>query len=83
MSFLGQAIQAYHALLDDDRARETQALLDEGQRREGLFFGTRPLATVLRPHFLTGGHITLLERACHAVAVASRQTVTIRFRIDR
>lgn len=75
MSFLGDAIQAYHALLDDQRARETQALLDEGQRREGLFFGTRPLATVLRPHFITGTHFTLLEQACQAVAVASRRVI--------
>jgi hypothetical protein len=75
MSFLGTAIEAYHALLDDERARETHALLDEGQRREGLYFGTRPLMTVLRPHFITGEHVALLEQACHAVAVASRQVI--------
>jgi uncharacterized circularly permuted ATP-grasp superfamily protein len=75
MSFLGQAIKAYHGLLDDERARETQALLDQGQQREGLFFGTRPLTTVLRPHFITGAHVGLLDHACNAVAVASRRVI--------
>ena len=76
MSLVHDAILAYHALLDDNTARETQLLLDEGQRREGLFFGTRPLTTVLRPHFLAPEHVTLLEQACRAVAVAARRAVT-------
>ena len=75
MSFLEHAIQVYHALLDDEQARATQALLDEGQRREGLFFGTRPLTTVLRPHFIMGAHVALLEQACRTVAVASRMVI--------
>src|ERR671933_2002347 len=75
MSLVGDAIRAYHALLDDDTARETQALLDEGQRREGLFFGQRALATVLRPHFITDEHEALLREACQAVAVAARQVM--------
>ena len=75
MSFMGDAIQAYHALLDEDTARETQALLDEAQRREGLFFGTRPIVSVLRPHFLTPAHLDLLRAACATVAVASRQVI--------
>lgn len=75
MSLVHDAILAYHALLDDDTARESQLLLDEGQQREGLFFGTRPLATVLRPHFITPEHLTLLEQACGAVAVAARKVV--------
>ncbi|HSH78050.1 MAG TPA: hypothetical protein VLA19_05900 [Herpetosiphonaceae bacterium] len=75
MSLVHDAILAYHALLDDDTARESQLLLDEGQRREGLFFGTRPLATVLRPHFITPEHLALLEQACGAVAVAARKVV--------
>ena len=77
MALVGEAIQAYHALLDDDTARETQALLAEGQRREGLFFGQRPLATVLRPHFITDEHVALLADACHTVAVAARQAMEL------
>lgn len=75
MALVGEVIQAYHGLLDDRTARETKALLDAGQRREGLFFGERPLVTVLRPHFITGEHEALLREACQAVAVAARQTV--------
>jgi uncharacterized circularly permuted ATP-grasp superfamily protein len=75
MSLVGEAIQAYHALLDDSSARETQVLLDAGQRREGLFFGQRALATVLRPHFITADHQALLYEACHAVATAARQVI--------
>src|SRR5918997_3907373 len=75
MPAIGEVIQGYHALLDDDVARETQALLDEGQRRQGLFFGQRALATVLRPHFITYEHYALLRHACHGVAVAARQVM--------
>ena len=79
MSFMGEAIQAYHALLDDGTARECQALLEEGQRREGLYFGTRPIATVLRPHFLTREHIALLNDVCAVVAQASRRAMEYAF----
>ncbi len=75
MSLVGEAIQAYHALLDDDSACETQALLDQGQRREGLFFGQRALVTVLRPHFITQEHESLLHDACQAVAICARQVM--------
>jgi len=75
MSFVGDAIESYHALLNDEVARETQTLLDEGQRREGLYFGTRPIVTVLRPHFLADEHLSLLESACRTVAQISRQVV--------
>lgn len=49
------AIDAYHALLSDDLAAETQGRLDEEQRRRGMYFGERPLCSVLRPRFLTPG----------------------------
>jgi hypothetical protein len=75
MSFMGEAIDTYHALLDDDGARETQLLLDEAQRHEGLFFGVRPIVSVLRPHFLSDAHLALLDKVCKVIAVASRQTV--------
>ncbi|HEV2147547.1 MAG TPA: hypothetical protein VGR37_09120 [Longimicrobiaceae bacterium] len=50
---LQEAIRRYHDLLDDTLAAETQAQLDDQQRRRGLFFGDKPLTTVLRPRFLT------------------------------
>jgi len=47
------AIDAYHGLLSDAQGAETQSQLDDQQRRRGLFFGDRPLCTVLRPRFLS------------------------------
>lgn len=50
---LHDAIQTYHQLLTPEIALESQEQLDNQLRRHGLFFGTRPLCTVLRPRFLT------------------------------
>jgi hypothetical protein len=49
---LRETIQAYHDLLTDDVAGASQAQLDDQLRRRGLFFGERPLCTVLRPRFM-------------------------------
>lgn len=57
------AIDSYHALLTDEIAGESQALLDEALRARGLFFGSRALCTVLRPRFLTPEqHRTIRKR---------------------
>lgn len=52
---LREAIESYHELLTDtnELAAVSQAQLDDQQRRRGLFFGNRPLCTILRPRFLT------------------------------
>ena len=50
---LHDAIHTYHELLTAEIARESQEQLDNQLRRHGLFFGNRPLCTVLRPRFLT------------------------------
>ncbi|HUS95025.1 MAG TPA: hypothetical protein VMZ24_07615 [Patescibacteria group bacterium] len=50
---LHEAIQTYHDLLSDQIAQDSQEQLDEQLRRRGLFFGDRPLCTVLRPRFFT------------------------------
>ena len=50
---LREAIETYHELLTDELAGESQAQLDDQQFRRGLFFGQRPLSTVLRPRFIT------------------------------
>ena len=49
---LQDAIARYHDLLTDTLAADTQAAMDRQQHRRGLYFGTRPLTTVLRPRFL-------------------------------
>jgi hypothetical protein len=46
-----EAIDRYHSLLDDQLAAEAQEALNVAQRSHHLYFGNRPLCTVLRPHF--------------------------------
>ena len=60
---LQQAIHDYHTLLSTEIAEESQAHLDEQLRRRGLFFGERPLCTVLRPRFLTPSQYAFLQRS--------------------
>ncbi|MFL5801019.1 MAG: hypothetical protein ACJ8CR_04680 [Roseiflexaceae bacterium] len=70
---LEQAIAHYHALLDAETARATQTQLDEQQRARNLFFGERPLVTVLRPRMISAAQYELLQRACGLVASAARR----------
>lgn len=58
---LQNAIDAYHSLLTDELAQETQAQLDAQLRARGLFFGERPLMSVLRPRFLAPEQYRLLQ----------------------
>ena len=76
---LADAIQTYHDLLTDELAAETQARFDEEHRRRGMYFGDRPLCSVLRPRFLSPDqyrwirqNVEILMRAfdrAHRVAV--------------
>ncbi len=50
---LREAIRNYHDLLTDALVADSQAQLDDQLQRRGLFFGQRPLCTVLRPRFIT------------------------------
>lgn len=59
---LQDAIQRYHELLTDELAADSQAQLDSQQRRRGLFFGDKPLTTVLRPRFLTPEQYRFLQQ---------------------
>jgi hypothetical protein len=72
---LEQAIAHYHALLDAETARATQVQLTEVQRQRNLFFGERPLVSVLRPRMITAAQYQLLQRACGLVATAARRLV--------
>lgn len=47
------AIQFYHDLLDDSMGQDSQDQLTRQLRKRNLFFGERPLCTVLRPRFLS------------------------------
>lgn len=59
---LKDAVKTYHDLLTDQMAADTQGQLDEQMRMRGLFFGDRPLCTVLRPRFLTPDQYNFLRR---------------------
>ncbi len=67
MTDLRAAIDLYHSLLDDEMARASNELLEEQQQTRGLFFGTRPLCTVLRPRFLTGEDYKFLQDAIKTI----------------
>jgi hypothetical protein len=53
MTGTADAVARYHALLDGPLAAECHGWLDRECRVRGLVFGDRPLATVLRPRFLS------------------------------
>ena len=72
---LSEAIDYYHSLFDDKVARENDAALNAGLKREGLFFGTRPICIVLRPRILSAEQYAQLQTVCHSVAIAARQVV--------
>jgi hypothetical protein len=70
MTDLRAAIDHYHSLLDADTARASQAQLNDQLHRRELFFGERPLCTVLRPRFLTADQYHLLQRALRTILPA-------------
>lgn len=72
---LDQAINDYHALLTPDLARASQEALTKLQQENNIFFGSRPLCTVLRPHFLSSDQLDLISDVCGLVARASRRVV--------
>ena len=58
----GSAIGRYHDILASGTvAADSQNLLDNLQESRGLFYGTRPVCTVLRPRFLTPGQYAFLR----------------------
>src|SRR3954462_7651337 len=74
-------IDEYHELLTDALAGESQRQLDVQLRQRGLYFGDRPLCSVLRPRFLSqqqyrflqqrGGVVLRAFRKAHRAALAS------------
>lgn len=60
MSLRG-AIDDYHENLTDELGAESQAQLETLQRSRNLYFGDRPLCTVLRPRFLTAAQYRFLQ----------------------
>lgn len=79
-------IEQYHALLEDDAlAAATAERLDAQLRHEGLYFGDRPLCSVLRPRFMSmaqyrhvAGASALVASAFEAVRVAAMHDDALR-----
>ncbi len=68
---LETAIADYHAALQDEAlAQATWEALTVGQRERNLFFGDRPLATVMRPRLLTRLQYDLLRHGVGLVVAA-------------
>jgi uncharacterized circularly permuted ATP-grasp superfamily protein len=77
---LKEAIRTYHDLLTDELAQESQEQLTEQMKMRGLYFGERPLCTVLRPRFLLPEQYDYLRQAIRPLLSAfdkiSRLAVT-------
>ncbi|HYC30888.1 MAG TPA: hypothetical protein VEB59_01300, partial [Gemmatimonadales bacterium] len=67
------AIAAYHDLLTEEVAAESQARLEERLRARGLVFGDRPVCTVIRPRFMSPERYRLLQRGVRRVMGAFRR----------
>jgi hypothetical protein len=70
MTVLGEAIDFYHSLLNDETGIQSQAQLTRQLHRRNLFFGERPLCTVLRPRFLTTPQYRRLQQSISEVMPA-------------
>jgi hypothetical protein len=70
---IDDAIALYHGLLQSDPAlaAASQEALDAGLHEENLFFGDRPLCSVLRPHMITTGQYARVRDACRLVIGAT------------
>ncbi len=73
MTNLREAIDFYHSLLDEETAQDSQAQLNNQLHRRELFFGDRPLCSVLRPRFLTSDQYRFVQRAIRAIMPAFRK----------
>ena len=75
-------VEHYHDLLTDELGQETQAQLDDQLRRRGLYFGDRPLCTVLRPRFMGAGEYRFLQGSVTGIVRAFRQAHDAALRDD-
>jgi hypothetical protein len=57
------ALERWHGLLENHAlAADSAERMDEQHRRRGMYFGDRPLCSVLRPRFLTPGQYRWIRR---------------------
>src|SRR5437764_12196900 len=63
-----EAVEHYHDLLNSsDTASKTQEALFHLLRERKLYFGGRPLCTVLRPHFYTSNQFAYLKQETEVI----------------
>jgi glutathionylspermidine synthase len=67
------SVAEYHALLTDELAQESAAHLDAQLRSRGLYFGDRPLCSVLRPRLFSPEQWRMLQRRASIVLRAFRK----------
>src|SRR5438105_2647909 len=67
------AVAAYHELLTDTVAADSHAELQRQTALHQLYFGTRPVCSVLRPRFLTPAQLCCLQRAVQTLLPAFRK----------
>jgi hypothetical protein len=65
-----EATNHYHSLLNDSVAADNQARLTDLLKERKLFFGDRPLCTVLRPHFYTPQQFAYLKNETEIILSA-------------
>ena len=70
---LEAAIAHYHRLLDNDTARESWAQLNREMQARQLYFGQRPLCSVLRPRLISEPQYAQLQKGVGLIAEASRK----------
>jgi hypothetical protein len=71
---LHNAIDAYHGLLTPEIAQASQYQLDEQLRKHGLFFGERPVMSVLRPRFIALEQYRFLQSRVQILLTAFDKT---------
>lgn len=70
---LGEAVDYYHSLLDDTLAAETDYFMREKLRERNLYFGERPICTVLRPYFYFADQWAYIKHETEILLSAFRQ----------
>lgn len=65
-----EAIKYYHSLLEGRLLLDAQERLKAGIKRHHLYFGERPVCSVLRPHFITAGQYEYIKREAELVLAA-------------
>jgi hypothetical protein len=79
---LSAAIDAYHNLLDRDLARASWEVLTHEMRERRLYFGERPLCTVLRPRLISSAQYAMLQSGVGGVARAARRMADLALNPD-